>query len=374
MDTLRVLIADDEPGIRAGMARALRDFSFRVPETDGETKFVVAEAENGLDALRKIEQDPPDILLLDFKMPELDGLELLEKISDKKDETLTIMVTAYASIETAVTATKRGAYDFLTKPFTPEELKLVVRKAAARVILAKEARKLAAEKRRARFEFVRVLGHEMKAPLNAVEGYLRMMSDRVLGDRLPDYDDCVERSLLRIGGMRKLVADLLDMTQIESGVKHRELVELNVVEIAKTLLDAFRGEADSRKIALALDSAEEVPMRADRGELEMLFTNLISNAIKYNRDQGKVEVRIRRKGEQVAIAVSDTGVGIADEDLPKLFQEFSLIRNERTQHILGSGLGLSIVKKLALLYAGDAQAVSMPGEGSTFTVTLSANG
>ena len=97
---------------------------------------------------------------------------------------LTIMITAYASIETAVSATKRGAYDFLAKPFTPDELKSTIRKAAARLILAKQARKLAEEKQQVRFEFIRVLGHELKAPLNAVAGYLDLIQKHPLGDRL----------------------------------------------------------------------------------------------------------------------------------------------------------------------------------------------
>ena len=137
------------------------------------------------------------------------------------------MITAYASIETAVTATKRGAYDFLAKPFTPDELKSTIRKAAARLILAKQTRKLAEEKRQVRFEFIRVLGHELKAPLNAVEGYLRMFKDRSLGDDPAAYDEGIDRSLMRIDGMRKLIADLLDMTQIESGRKNRQLAEVD---------------------------------------------------------------------------------------------------------------------------------------------------
>ncbi len=111
-------------------------------------------------------------------MPGISGLEVLDRLADMQTDMLTIMITAYASIETAVSATKRGAYDFLAKPFTPDELKSTIRKAAARLILAKQARKLAEEKQQVRFEFIRVLAHELKAPLNAVAGYLELIQKR----------------------------------------------------------------------------------------------------------------------------------------------------------------------------------------------------
>ena len=190
--------------------------------------FVVEQAESGEEALDKIDAQPPDILLLDHKMPGISGLEVLDRLAGRETDMLTIMITAYASIETAVTATKRGAYDFLAKPFTPEELKSTIRKAAVRLVLAKQARRLAEEKRRVRFEFIRVLGHEFKAPLDAVTGYLDILQSHRLGEALPAYDELLGRSLARIDGMRKLIADLLDLTRIESGEKARELAPVDL--------------------------------------------------------------------------------------------------------------------------------------------------
>ena len=196
-------------GMRLGVTRTLRDFSVRVPDVNGAVAFTVDQAESGEEALDKIDRSPPDILLLDHKMPGISGLEVLDRLAGRESDMLTIMITAYASIETAVAATKRGAYDFLAKPFTPDELKSTIRKAAARLILAKQARQLAEEKRRVRFEFIRVLGHELKAPLNAVAGYLDILRSHQLGDSLAAYDELVARSLTRMDGMRKLIADLL---------------------------------------------------------------------------------------------------------------------------------------------------------------------
>jgi signal transduction histidine kinase len=303
-------------------------------------------------------------------MPGMSGLEVLEATRDLQSEMLTIMITAYASIETAVQATKRGAYDFLAKPFTPDELRNTTRKAAARLALAKQARKLAEEKRQVRFQFIRVLGHELKAPLNAVEGYLRLLQEGRLDDGSPAYVEAVERSLTRIEGMRKLVTDLLDVTHIESGQRRRHLAMVDLAQMARDVLETFAPETAAKRIEIALHAPEPVQLVADCGEIEMILNNLISNAVKYNREGGRVDVRLTREADRVTIAVGDTGIGLTPEEAARLFGEFVRIRNEKTQSILGSGLGLSIVKKLACLYGGNATVTSQSGVGSTFTVVL----
>jgi two-component system, sensor histidine kinase and response regulator len=370
MENLRVLVTDDEMGMRLGVTRTLRDFSVRVPDVNGTVAFTVDQAESGEEALEKIERNPPDILLLDHKMPGISGLEVLDRLAGRESDMLTIMITAYASIETAVTATKRGAYDFLAKPFTPDELKSTIRKAAARLILAKQARKLAEEKRRVRFEFIRVLGHELKAPLNAVAGYLNMLRAHQLGDKLSAYDELVDRSLARMDGMRKLIADLLDLTQIESGQKNRELTQVDLSVAAASAIEVVAAQAAARPITVVLHTAGPLMISADAREIEIILNNLLTNAIKYNRDGGRVDLSLRQTGKQAMIEVADSGIGMSEDECQRLFGEFVRIRNEKTHGILGSGLGLSIVKKLAMLYNGDVTVKSQPDVGSTFRVTL----
>lgn len=372
MDTLRVLVTDDEMGMRLGVVRTLRDFVVHVSDVNEDVAFVVDQAESGEAALEKIAQQPPDILLLDHKMPGISGLDVLDRIAGMQTDMLTIMITAYASIETAVTATKRGAYDFLAKPFTPDELKSTIRKTAARLILAKQARKLAEEKRQVRFEFIRVLGHELKAPLNAVAGYLDLMKERRFGDELAAYAEMLDRSLVRIDGMHKLIRDLLDLTQIESGRKNRQLVAVDVRAMAQAAIEAVHADAVEQHIAISLEADGPVSMMADACEIEMILNNLVSNAVKYNRCGGRVLVAIVRNGSQVSIRVTDTGIGMTADEVARLFGEFVRIKNEKTNHILGSGLGLSIVKKLAQLYGGEVRVESEPDAGSAFTVLLAA--
>jgi signal transduction histidine kinase len=348
----------------------LRNFTVTVPDVEVDVDFAVQSAESGEEALALISREPPHVLLLDHKMPGLSGLEVMEQTRELQGEMLTIMITAYASIETAITATKRGAYDFLTKPFTPDDLKATLRKAAVRIVLAEQARKMADEKRRVRFEFVRVLGHELKAPLGAVEGYLNLLRDRVLGDDVAAYDEMIHRSKLRIEGMRKLVSDLLDLTRIESGEKHRQLERVDVRQVAELAVETYASSAAERNITLAIHADSSVPLQADRGELDMILNNLLSNAVKYNREGGRVDVTLGRQDDEITIAVADTGIGMTAAEAEKLFGEFVRIRNAKTANILGSGLGLSIVDKLARLYGGRATVESQPDVGTTFRVFL----
>jgi two-component system sensor histidine kinase/response regulator len=370
MERLRTLVVDDEPGMREGIRRALDRFEFRIPDVDETFGFEVDTAESGAEAAEKIRSAAPDVLLLDYKLPDTTGLEILERFRPDLAESVTLMITAYASLDTAVSAIKGGAFDFLAKPFTPDELRKTLSKAAQNLILARQVKKLAREQRKVRFQFISVLGHELKAPLNAVEGYLHMIRDRTLGESLADYDEPLNRSLLRLTGMRKIIHDLLDLTRIESGSKRREAAEQDLPAIVKTAVETVLPQAEEKRVTLFVDAPPAFRFRCDAGEIEMILNNLISNAVKYNRDGGRVDVRLSDEDGIARLTVRDNGIGMTREETELLFREFVRIKNEKTRSILGSGLGLAIVKKLALMYGGDVAVESEPDRGSAFTVVL----
>lgn len=370
MATLKILVVDDEPGIRSGVSRILRNFRVDYPFMDEPFDFEVLEAATGEEGIEIIESNPPDILLLDNKLPGIQGVEVLEYIKKKQISIIVVMITSYASLELAVKATSDGAYDFIPKPFTPQELKSSIENITKRVFLKKMTTRLQDSGKKIRFTFLSVLSHELKAPLNAIEGYLKMIKERQNGTQLADYDVMIDRSLERIKGMRTLILDLLDLTRVESGKAKRNITRVDLVAIARTAMDTMRPYAIQRDVVLNLLTREPVEMDADSEELEIIFNNLISNAIKYNRDGGRVDCSIASGEGCLVIQVTDTGIGMTPAEIEKIFDDFVRIKNEKTKNITGTGLGLSIVKKLIDHYNGRIEVVSSPDAGSTFKVIL----
>jgi len=365
--TLQVVMVDDEEALCQGVRRIIERYKVHVADVLVDAAYTFRYFTSGEDYLVYLsEGGEVDLLLLDLKLPGVGGMDVLDAMSSQGRQVLTIMITAYATFETAVKATKLGAYDFLAKPFTPDELRYALRKATQQLILSRQARKLAEEKRQVRFNFISVLAHELKAPLNAVEGYLNILRTTEEDQNL----QMVERSIVRVDGMKKLIGDLLDLTRIESGQRERIVKRLDLDELARASMELFAVDAERRGIGMELDADEGAELLADAGEAEIVFNNLVSNAVKYNRDGGQVTVAIRRKGDAVRISVTDTGIGLSQDEAGKLFNEFTRIKNEHTVKILGSGLGLSTVRKIANMYDGEATVKSEPGVGSTFTVTL----
>ncbi|MCK9424370.1 MAG: hybrid sensor histidine kinase/response regulator [Bacteroidales bacterium] len=370
MPILKILVVDDEPGIRSGISRILRNFRVDYPFMDEAFEFEVLEASTGEAGIEMIEKSIPDILLLDNKLPGIQGIEVLDYIKKKQQNIIVVMITSYASLELAVRATSDGAYDFIPKPFTPQELKSSIENITKRVFLKKMTNKLQDTGKQIRFTFLSVLSHELKAPLNAIEGYLKMIKERQMGPNVEDYDVMIDRSFERIKGMRNLILDLLDLTRVESGKAKRDIVDVDMVQIAHTAMDTMRPYAIQRDVKLQLTEVGPLIIHADPEEMEIIFNNLISNAIKYNKEGGNVECSIQRNEGCMEVKVTDTGIGMSQADIEKIFDDFVRIKNDKTKNISGSGLGLPIVKKLIDNYSGKIEVNSIPDKGSTFKVLI----
>ncbi|MGM0565832.1 MAG: sensor histidine kinase [Bacteroidota bacterium] len=368
MSVLKVLVVDDEPGIRSGVSRILRSFKVDYPFMDEHIEFEVHQAESGEEGMDIIARENPEIILLDNKLPGMQGVDVLEKIKAQNLESIVVMITSYASLELAVKATKDGAYDFIPKPFTPQELRSSVETITKHVFLKQMTKRLNTEGRQIRFQFLSVLSHELKSPINAIEGYLEMMQNKQFGDKIDDYQQIIDRSMKRIKGMRTLIMDMLDLTKLETGNTHRNVKNFPVQEAIYAAMDAMQPYAIQKEVDIHLHGDVSTEMKGDPEEFTIIFNNLISNAIKYNKDKGRVDIYVKDEGEQVKVDVVDTGIGMEKSETESLFKEFVRIKNEKTKHISGSGLGLSIVKKLTDSYNGDIKVWSEPGKGSTFTL------
>lgn len=370
MENLKVLVIDDEPGIRSGVSRILSKHVVSYPFMDEDFQFECLEAESGELGIEIIDKDKPDIVLLDNKLPGIKGMEVLEYIRQKNSEIMVVMITSYASLEIAVKATDDGAYDFIPKPFTPQELKNSIDSIAKQLYLKRITRKMKNEGKKIRYQFLSILSHELKSPLNAIEGYLNIMKDKQAGDSIDAYEPMVERALDRVQAMRNLTMDLLDFTKIRLEKKKEKIVDIDLFKILKMGISTIKPYAIQRNISIKLNAAEGLILRADPNDMEIIFNNLLSNAVKYNTENGEVLVTVTRENEYFVTQIKDTGIGMSEEEIKQLFKEFVRIKNDKTKHISGSGLGLSIVRKISELYHGKIEVNSIPGEGSVFTVYL----
>jgi two-component system, sensor histidine kinase and response regulator len=370
MAVLKVLVVDDEPGIRSGVSRILRDFHVTYPFMDEDYTFEVLDAASGEDGIIIIEKDKPDIVLLDNKLPGIQGVEVLEYIRERKYDITVAMITSYASLDVAIRATRDGATDFIPKPFTPQELKSSIENITKQLYLKRITHKMKQEGKKIRYQFLSVLSHELKAPLNALEGYLRMMQEKQAGERIDDYASHIDRSLQRIQGMRNLIMDLLDFTKIRLERKEEKIQEVNLSEVASGAIVTVRPYAIQMDVNINLEVRSETIIMADPDDMEIVFNNLISNAVKYNKFGGKAEIIIDSSDTEAILIFSDTGIGITKTDSENLFTEFVRIKNEKTRNISGSGLGLSIVKKVVELYHGTIKVDSTPDVGTIFTIRL----
>ena len=370
METLKILVIDDEPGIRSGVVRILSSHRVSYPFMDEDYQFALLEAANGEDGIRLIDEEMPDILLLDNKLPGIQGIDVLQYVKEKKYDIMVAMITSYASLEVALKATGFGASDFIPKPFTPQELKASVDNLTKQLFLKRITRKLRKEGKKVRFQFLSVLSHELKAPLNAIEGYLTMIQERQGGNDIAAYDKIIEKSLGRIQVMRNLIMDCLDFTRIRFEKNREKIKETDLRKIAKVAISTVHPYAIQMNVHIFLHAEEEVRLNIDPEDFEIIFNNLISNAVKYNIENGRVDITLKNEEKNVRIIVADTGIGIDEEDIPKLFREFVRIRNEKTKNIAGSGLGLSIVKKITEIYDGIIKIKSKPGEGTSFILKI----
>ncbi len=370
MAQLKILVVDDEPGIRSGVTRILGNFHMTYPFMDEDYTFKILEAATGEEGIEIIDREMPDILLLDNKLPGIQGVEVLEYVRMKNYDIVVAMITSYASIDVAVRAHNDGAIDFIPKPFTPQELKASIEQITKQQYLRRITHKLKVEGKKVRFQFLSVLSHELKAPLNAIDGYLKMMQERQMGESVDDYTSAIERSLQRIESMRNLIMDLLDFTKVSFEKQIEKMQNVNLRELVSMAVVTVSPYAIHKDIHFVTDIRGCETIWADPNDFEIIMNNLVSNAVKYNNTGGTVTITVDCNDNEFSISVADTGIGINAADKDMLFEAFSRIKNDKTRNISGSGLGLSIVRKVVELYHGVINVESIPDRGSVFTVII----
>ena len=219
--------------------------------------------------------------------------------------------------------------------------------------------------------------HELRSPMGSVKGVLEVLEDKSLGEELEPYLPMVARADARIDGLTGMISDLLSLSRIEQATGGEDAELVAVTLFVDEALDVQRETMTARGITCACDVAADLPqvlIAAD--DLKLIVSNLVGNAVKYNRDGGAVTISgsvvSEGGGDWLRLEVADTGLGIKEENVERIFTEFFREKRDETREIEGNGLGLAIVKRLVERAGGRLEASSAEGEGSTFSVLLPA--
>ncbi len=218
---------------------------------------------------------------------------------------------------------------------------------------------------RSKKEFVANVSHELKTPIAIIKSILETIIEE---EKDEGKRRLLERALKRTEDLRNIVEDLLIITKLESGEEKLHKKMLNAKELVSVVFDMLREIAQNINVELINEVDENTKVYADEDKLNLLLLNLVDNAIKYNKEGGKVVVKARTEKGYVILEVSDTGIGIPKEHIPFIFERFYRVDRSRSRELGGTGLGLSIVKHIALSHGGKVEVESKEGEGSTFRV------
>jgi signal transduction histidine kinase len=370
----RVLVVDDEPGIREGCRRVL-----------GAHGFQVEVAENGESGLRQVREGGVDLVLLDLIMPGVSGIELIAPIHAHDPEIVCVIITGYGNVELAVEALRQGAYDFVNKPFTADDLVLRVKQGVERrrlsleskrcLLAEQESRQLNEEKahleeiNRAKTSFVRLVTHELRAPIAAIQSYLRLILD---GYVPPERErEIIGRAEIRAQEQLALISDLLELSRLQDGRVPEKTSMANLGDILRDVVQQFEGQASQKHQQLDVSiSCYLPPVRVMADQFKSVWVNLISNALKYTPVGGSITVRLVCRDDNIVGEVTDTGIGIPAEAHEHLFDEFFRAQNAKAVTEQGTGLGLAIVKQVIERSGGNISFVSEEGKGAAFRFTL----
>ena len=354
----KVLVIDDE--------EAMRDSCRMILEREG---FDTDTAENGVIGLEKIEADRPDFVIIDLKMPRISGQEVLEKVREIDRDIIPIVITGYATVESAVEAMKKGAYDFLPKPFSPEELRIIMMRGLERKRLIRETKRLREEKKLMEENFITMVSHQLRSPLVAIVQYFEIILAGMVGDLEEKQKEMILKAKKRSEGLLNLINDWLNIARMNGGQIVDNLKPTSLEEILSKIVEFLRPVAKEKNVMIKLvkPSGDDVIL-GDPESLEQLFVNLIANAIEYNRPDGSVSVSLGDLEDSIQVDIKDTGVGIAPEHISRIFDQFYQINRSKRTGDKGSGLGLTIAKKIAEAHGGSIQVSSELGKGSVFTV------
>jgi two-component system phosphate regulon sensor histidine kinase PhoR len=218
--------------------------------------------------------------------------------------------------------------------------------------------------------FVNMVAHEIRGPLSTVLSQVKILTDGLAGDLGAKQADILGKISRKVEGLVELTNELLDLSRIEAGLIVQDKQQVQLMDILDSLVEFMQARAKEKDISLTLKKADLPLINADGRSMEEVFSNLITNAINYTPEGGKISLEGKVTGDFVHIDISDTGYGIPADELPRIFERFYRVKTDKTRNIVGTGLGLPIVKSILEAHNGTIKAESEEGVGSTFSVRL----
>lgn len=219
-------------------------------------------------------------------------------------------------------------------------------------------------------DFISSVSHELRTPLTSVKGFSSLLADEKFGKLPAEAKTRLNKVVENVDKLMDIVNTLLDISRIESGKMEINITLHDIVPVLKNIVDFFEPQSKAKNIKIRLDTPGRLSVYMDKNLIERVLTNLVNNALKFTPEQGKIKISCKNNEEKAIITVADTGFGILKENLDKIFQEFYRVKDVENKAITGSGLGLSLVKRIIDSHKEKIWVESTPGQGTTFSFSL----
>lgn len=368
---MNVLVVDDEPKVRQLLEQILTARGCQV-----------RLAADGLEGLTAFKEQPAEVVITDIRMPKLNGLELMRELKHLDPLLNIVVITAYPSIEGAVEAMKYGACDFITKPFDLAQIQAILYRCQQRLSLSRQLRhagegvlkleelnRRLAELNDMKSQFLAAISHELNTPLCLMSEWIYLLSDGTLGQLSAEQEHAIEVLIGAYERLHRILQQLIDLMHGPQIVLQRTPVAIQ--ELLAPAVEAVRPKAAARSITIACPSPDQsLVVEVDRSRCGAALEYLMDNAVKFNKDGGRVDVEVAGTSETIQVRIRDTGIGIPPEEHEKVFAPFYQVDRRLNRAYEGAGIGLTLAKRYVELHGGCLQLTSQVGVGTTVVIAL----
>jgi signal transduction histidine kinase len=359
----QVLIVEDELITGMDIQGRLKNMGYDVP-------VVVSSGE---EAIRKVKENHPDLVLMDINLyGEMDGIEAASIIHSFSDIPV-IFLTAFSDDTTLERAKITEPYAYVVKPIKERELYINIEIAFFKYKIQKIALENEGLIRasRTKSEFMMAMSDELRTPLNSIIDYSDLLKKKDFGELNNNQEKYVDNINLSGKNLLMIINDILDLSKVEANKIDLSIEKMSLAEVINITIAIVKDIANQKKIQIIteIDPGSDL-IEADKNRIRQVLFNILSNAIKYSKPEGIVTITVKKEGDMARVSVSDTGIGIKEDEMGRLFKEFEQLDKGLSRQYGGIGLGLVISRKLIELHGGNIWVKSKYGEGSTFYFTL----